>query len=119
MPCMPSPHTMIPVPKLLKRGRGDESHQDSGSAMKKTRAPQFYILHWAKGHNCFLELLKTVMEVLMSLVERAVYIILFFFFYLFSVSAFSKTCVWHMFLIVDYDLCLFIVLKTLTTARHY
>lgn len=91
MPCMPSPHTMIPVPKLLKRGRGDESHQDSGSAMKKTRAPQFYILHWAKGHNCFLELLKTVMEVLMSLVERAVYIILFFL-SVFRICIFKNMC---------------------------
>jgi len=33
--------------------------------------------------------------------------------YLFSLSIFSKTCVWHMFLIVEYDLCLFTLLKTL------
>lgn len=39
--------------------------------------------------------------------------------YLFSLSTFSRTCVQHVFLIIDYDLCLFIVLKTLTTARHY
>lgn len=39
--------------------------------------------------------------------------------YLFSLSTFSKTCIQHVFLIIDYDLCLFIVLKTLTTARHY
>lgn len=39
--------------------------------------------------------------------------------YLFSLSTFSGTCVWHMFLILGYDPCLFIVLKTLTTGRHY
>lgn len=111
----------LPSPKRIKWQKEKKLKSNSGNTRTGTGHRHlrftFFAGNGPRDANCFWVLLKIAMEVLMSLlIKSCLYNTAH---YLFSLSIVSKTCAWHMFLIIDCDLCLFIVLKTLTTARHY